>query len=249
MRAVERHLGPFRDRLVFFPDAEELGSLARSIGLAEIVRVRQTEADIEGLPNVVATGVFRTACIDLTDDDDAIVAGMKKDTRREIRLAERLEGLEISHGTPADAADFLPLYNAFVRAKGHIDPMSPRRLRNYAAVADIWVARVDGSPLIVRMMLPDPAAGRVRFLYEGTARLDGSARARLSAPVGRWMHLQQMRTYRAAALRCYDLGGIGDGSGPVARFKLSLGGAPVQDRSCVIAGALIRPIARRAARA
>jgi hypothetical protein len=123
--------------------------------------------------------------------------------------------------------------------------MTERRLRAYERIADVWVARLRGEPVVVRMMLPDPAADRVRFLYEGTARLEGTERSRVTAPIGRWMHWRQMCAYAAKEIGRYDLGGIGDGTGPVAKFKLSLGGEPVQDRSCVLARLPLRPFARR----
>ncbi|MFL5766702.1 MAG: GNAT family N-acetyltransferase [Actinomycetota bacterium] len=245
MKVVDRAVGPIRDRLAFFPDAEELRRLAEGTAPLGIVRVRQTTADPGGLPNLVSTGVFRTACVRLVADDDELLAGMRKDTRREIRIAQAMEDLELSCDRAPDHAAFLELYGRFARAKGHTKPMTERRLRAYERIADVWVARLGGEPVVVRMMMADPAADRVRFLYEGTARLDGTDHSRVTAPIGRWMHWRQMCAYAAKGIGSYDLGGIGDGSGPVAKFKLSLGGEPLQDRSCVFAGLPMRPFARR----
>jgi hypothetical protein len=244
MKAIERGVGPVRDRLVFFPDEQQLRRLATGVGAAEVVRIRQTTAPTEGLPHLASAGTFRTACIELIDDADALLARMKKDTRREIRIAQAMEGLTLSCGGPADRDAFVRLYGSFVRQKGHTKPMTDRRAREYETVADIWVARLQDEPLVVRMMVADHDAGRVRFLYEGTSRFDRSERSRLSAPVGRWMHWRQMSAYAAKGIGKYDLGGIGDGTSPIARFKLSLGGEPAEDRSCVLAGVLARPFVR-----
>jgi hypothetical protein len=244
MKTVTRSIGPLKDRLVFFPDEKELRALAADVAPAELVRVRQTTASPDGLPHIATVSAFRTACVELIDDPDVLLARMKKDTRREIRHASAIDGLTLSCGGPADRDAFVRLYGRFVRAKGHAKPMTDRRAKNYERVADIWVARLHGEPLVVRMMLPDADAGRVRFLYEGTGRLEGSSVSRLSAPVGRWMHWRQMCAYAAQGISRYDLGGIGDGTSSVARFKLSLGGDAVEDHSCVLAGVLARPFVR-----
>jgi lipid II:glycine glycyltransferase (peptidoglycan interpeptide bridge formation enzyme) len=56
--------------------------------------------------------------------------------------------------------------------------------------------------------------------------------------LNRYLHWSEIGRYRAEGIETYDLGGIGDGSNSIARFKLSFGGAVVREYNYVLASPL-----------
>ena len=240
MLIVEGSRFAISDRMVFFPGEDQVRRLAADLGPLSLVRIRQTDVEVTD-PNVIHSSVFRTACLDIAREDDALLAGMSKTSRNEIHKVERLgERMRVVHGGTDLSATFLEMYRSFVRAKGHTHPLSARRLQEYLRVSELWIAYVDGEPVCGHLLLVDAEEGRTRFLYEANTRFGGEELARLHSPINRYLHLASFRNYRERGLRLFDWGGIGDGEGPVARFKLSLGGEPRQDRSYVLAGAVAR---------
>ena len=228
-----------RDRLVFFPFEDDIAALIEELSVLSVVRIRQTEVALSH-PSVFSSGVFRTACIRLARDDD-LLAGMNKTSRNEIRSVERLgDRVDVKINGDELAGDFLGLYRAFVRAKGHTHPLSARRLSEYLTVSDIWIACLDGRAACGHLFLRDDDTGRARFLYEGNLRFDDPAMAKMNSRLNRYLHWKALCHYRDRGFTLYDWGGIGDGIGPVAQFKLSMGGEPRVDRCYTLAGSLGR---------
>jgi lipid II:glycine glycyltransferase (peptidoglycan interpeptide bridge formation enzyme) len=229
-----------RDRLVFFPGEDDIAALIEDLSVLSVLRIRQTEVALRH-PAIFSSGVFRTACIHLARDDDDLLAGMSKTSRNEIRSVERLgDRVDVRIEGNELAGDFLSLYRAFVRAKGHTHPLSARRLSEYLTVSDLWIAYLDGQPACGHLFLRDDDAGRARFLYEGTLRFTDPAMAKMNSRLNRYLHWKALGYYRDHGFSFYDWGGIGDGTGPIAQFKLSMGGEPRLDRCYSLAGSLGR---------
>jgi hypothetical protein len=236
MVIVEGGRGPWHDRLAFFPSSTETQALHDDLPMFGTVRIRQTEAILPPSRRVVRSGTFRTSRVDLGRDEDSLFGDVHKTARNEIRRISAMgERVRLAGNDASVARDFLALYNGFVAAKGHHYPMSERRLAEYLAVSDVWVAFADGHPTIGRLFVRDAASKRVRFLYEGNRRFERGEEARLNGMLGRWFHWELICRYRAGGMEAYDMGGIGDGSGSVASYKLSLGGVRVEDHSYVLA--------------
>jgi hypothetical protein len=64
--------------------------------------------------------------------------------------------------------------------------------------------------------------------------------AKMNSRLNRYLHWKALRHYRDEGFTLYDWGGIGDGTGPIAQFKLSMGGEPRVDRCYTLAGSLGR---------
>ena len=103
-------------------------------------------------------------------------------------------------------------------------------------VSDIWLAYFDGVALCGTLICATTTLVSVRTLYQGNSRLTDAATAKLNSSVNRFLHWQTMLHYRSEGLAFYDWGGIGNGTGPIAQFKLSMGGEPREDHTYVIAG-------------
>ena len=240
VRVVQGRRFGVRDCLVFFPDEDQVAELIAELSVGSVVRIRQTDVVLEH-PAVCSSGVFRTACIDLRRTDAELLSAMNKLARNAVHRVERL-GDRVSIRTEGDdlAGDFLDLYRAFVHAKGHTRPLSTRRLSEYLAVSDLWMAYLDGRPVCGHLVLVDEETGRARFLYEGNQRFSDPETAKWNSRLNRYLHWQALRHYRDRDFTLYDWGGIGDGTGNVARFKLSIGGEPRIDRCYTLAGSLGR---------
>jgi Acetyltransferase (GNAT) domain len=240
VQVVEGRRYGIRDRLVFFPAETQIASLIDDLSILSVTRIRQTDVLLRH-PAVMSSSVFRTACIDLQRDDESLLADMSKTSRNEIRGVERLDN-RVDVRTQGDqvACDFLELYGSFVRAKGHTHPLSARRLSEYRPVCDLWVAYLEGEAVCGHLLLRDDDEGRVRFLYEANMRHKNRALAKMNSRLNRYLHWQSFRYYRDHGFTVFDWGGIGDGTGPIAQFKLSMGGEPHRDYSYVLAGSVGR---------
>jgi hypothetical protein len=87
--------------------------------------------------------------------------------------------------------------------------------------------------------LRDPESGRVRGLYSASRRLDTDdpKKARLVGNLNRMLHRHNMRLYKEEGFDTYDWGGISDDrSDGRVRFKMSFGGAVVEEYTYLCAG-------------
>lgn len=186
-----------------------------------------------GIHNTVP--VNGTYWIDLKQDDDALLAQMSKNCRRDVRKAER-EGVTVEDSNSAEALD--TLYDQFAATYGRKGLRIPKRDVFVATIEPllrkdlmrIYYARFDGR--IVNMALV------ARF---GSARYTRGASIaaefeRPIPPTGQILHFEIMRRLRAEGYRLYDLGGSpgpepqeGHPNYGVWRFKHGFGGSFAQD--------------------
>jgi hypothetical protein len=231
MVVIERSRWWWRDRLVFFATESEVHQQARADGVA-IITVRQSPARLNDLPGLLSRGTSRTTCIDLSRDPGELEGAMdKKSCRYEIRKARKmLDRLSIGiEAEPACPGGFLELYNSFVKAKKHTRPLSVARLADYASTSDVWGLRLDGRMVCGHLVVRDESSRRLRLIFSATTRLNGGEEAKLCGALNRLLHWTEIEHYQAAGWATYDFGGIGDGTDPIARFKLSFGGEQVEE--------------------
>ncbi|MBN1178711.1 MAG: peptidoglycan bridge formation glycyltransferase FemA/FemB family protein [Anaerolineae bacterium] len=190
----------------------------------------------------------RTIIVDVSPDEDAILAAMKPKTRYNIRLAER-KGVTVREGSVADLPAFCALMaetaerNAFgvhtpayyERAYGLFAPRGWGRL---------LLAEVDGAAVAALMVF---ALGPRAWYFYGAS---GSAHREKMPPY--LLQWEAMRWSRSLGCTAYDLWGVpdadeetleaefdrrGDGLWGVYRFKRGFGG-----RLMRTAGAWDRPL-------
>lgn len=231
MVIIERARWIWRDRLVFFPTADEVRQQAGEKGVA-IVNVRQSPARLSAERGMLSHGVSHTTCIDLSRGLDELEAAMdKKSCRYEIRKAQKVrDQLHIGRAEqPEQVEEFLKLYNAFVEAKGHARPLTNARLSDYLRTSDIWTLSWNGKPCCGHLLVRDGAARRLRLVFSATTRLNGGEEAKMCGAFNRLLHWSEIEHYKTAGWAIYDFGGIGDGTDSIARFKLSFGGERVEE--------------------
>jgi hypothetical protein len=178
---------------------------------------------------------------DLVPPAEAIAARFEESCRRQIRRAERDDGLRYAlFAEPAGELDgFIAFYDVFARQKG-------------LWLADRhWLVRAaEARQLALSCVLRDgePLVWHAHLLAGGTAQLshsaswfrgtDGDHRS-LVARANRWLHWQDMLAFRAAGTAHYDWGGMfADESTPeragLNRFKRTFGGMPVLAYECSV---------------
>jgi hypothetical protein len=238
MITIERQVGPFCYRKVWFASREEAMEISQPLRPNEVLRFFGASEDLGALPHLVRHRKLRTAWIDLSGGPEQILEGMKrKSCRYEIRRAEKmLDRVRIETGSEKANHDFLLLYNNFAKAK-KLPKLPVRWLREYTAHGgEAFVLYLEGEPLCGHLLLRDTTRRLVRLLYSGSHRLDSPEDAAACGALNRYLHWYEMQRYCAAEFMTYDFGGIRDPEEPISRFKLSFGGVIVAEHYYLFSG-------------
>jgi hypothetical protein len=236
--SLDRWAGPLRDHLVFFADGTSVAELARSCRPHDLYRIRHA-LDVPASQPATRLRESVTSVIELDREPDSILAGMDaKSCRYEIRRAEKLgERLTLRRNDDPASRDFRRLLEGLIEHTRHVRPPSDRRYAQYRAVSDVAVAYVDDTAVAGHLVVHDPAASRVRLVFSASVRHEPGPFQKLSGPVNRWLHWQELLRYREDGYRAYDFGGVNPET-PIGRFKLSFGGELERGTNVVLAGSL-----------
>jgi hypothetical protein len=239
MVIIDRNLGgivPYR--AVFFPTDETLTELTERTKPTQMARLFWTATELRNANRVVRHEKTTTVCIDLSGTLEALSKGVAKNTRYEIRQAEKLgDRIRIERNGPELTDKFLALFNDFVRSKPEVAAINHSMLRRYEAHADIFMAYLDGNPVCGHVLLRDVEIGRARLLYSASRRFDDRETARLSGTLNRFLHWHEICAYREERFSAYDLGGIKeDKADGITQFKMSFGGDVVKEHTYLCAG-------------
>jgi hypothetical protein len=239
MVIIDRNLGgivPYR--AVFFPTDETLTELTERTKPTQMARLFWTATELRNANRVVRHEKTATVCIDLSGTLEALSKGVAKNTRYEIRQAEKLgDRIRIERNGPELTDKFLALFNDFVRSKPEVAAINHSMLRRYEGHADIFMAYLDGNPVCGHVLLRDVEIGRARLLYSASRRFDDRETARLSGTLNRFLHWHEICAYREERFSAYDLGGIKeDKADGITQFKMSFGGDVVKEHTYLCAG-------------
>jgi peptidoglycan pentaglycine glycine transferase (the first glycine) len=167
-----------------------------------------------------------TVLVDLTRDEDAILAAMQSKTRYNVRLAAR-RGVTVRLGSLDDLPLFYQLYNETSQRDGFL-------IRPYAYYQDAWgrFLRAGRAQLFLAEYQGELLAGLILFIFGKTAwYLYGASgdRKRKLMP-NHLLQWEAMRWARAQGCRVYDMWGApdvldeSDSMWGVYRFKAGFGG-------------------------
>lgn len=225
-------------RAVFFPTDETLTELTERTKPTQMARLFWTATELRNANRVVRHEKTATVCIDLSGTLETLSKGVAKNTRYEIRQAEKLgDRIRIERNGPEVTDKFLALFNDFVRSKPEVAAINHSMLRRYEAHADIFMAYLDGNPVCGHVLLRDVEIGRARLLYSASRRFDDRETARLSGTLNRFLHWHEICAYREERFSAYDLGGIKeDKADGITQFKMSFGGDVVKEHTYLCAG-------------
>lgn len=190
---------------------------------------------------------FYTILIDLLQDPETLLAAMKRDTRYEIRRAER-EGFVYDFLSGSDTAvfnEFCEYYDRFALQKNQ-----PRMRRPW-----LWLLAESGVLNLTRIAPPTGdtlvwhgyhcSSQRATLLYSASVFRDGesSAYRNMVGRANRYQHWLDMLRFKAKGVSIYDLGGWYEGAEDQKRlsinsFKEEFGGKVVHNYICERASTL-----------
>lgn len=170
-----------------------------------------------------------TVLLDLTADEETLLARMKPKTRYNIRLAAR-RGVAVRPGGSEDLAAFYHLYRITAQRDGFI-------IRPFAYYRDVWsqFLAAGRAHLLLAELEGQPIAGLLMFVFGHTAwymygASDNAHRERMPSHLLQW---EAIRLARRLGCTRYDMWGAPDRldeSDPmwgVYRFKAGFGGQTV----------------------
>ena len=237
LRVLTRRSGPFERRLIVseIADPDQLSDLIGDLAEDPRLRSETIVHDMTGSEGVAARlgqmgfGVMgpderllnrATFVIDLTLDEEALLAAMSSDCRRKVRLAEKsgVEFIADAHLDPAAVRQFEVAYHAIAVERG-LQKLDHRVTRRMLAEgwAHLYATRHEGK--FTHFLLSYQADGTGFFLK-------GASIGRDTSGAGHALQWGVIRHMKQAGLRWYDMGGLAhltseDG---IFRFKKGFGG-------------------------
>jgi hypothetical protein len=211
--------------------------------VADLVHYRHLPEPIEGAINEE----FVTLWIDLTKDEDELLAEMNKSTRHHVRKAgEYGFAYEAWYpDTTRKLQEFREFFDASAAAKGLL-PLAWRDIRAYASNGALDLSRVsaaDGTPLVWHGHYRD--AGHARQTYTASVFRTQSDPAfrNMVGRANRYHCWEDMLRFKREGIPLYDFGGWYPGTDDqellaVNFFKEGFGGRVVTTFYCTRAGTL-----------
>jgi len=199
---------------------------------------------------------FPTLLLDLTQSKELLFAAIKKDTRYEIRRAEKNDGCVAEHITQPRAllSIFESFYRAFAQQKGVVVPDFESLDRMCCAGKLVLTRIVRGEEALVWHAYCC-IKGRGRLLYSASLfRGLDSGQRNLIGRVNRYLHWHDILAFKDASFHTYDLGGwsppeSGDAEKQkINQFKEEFGGNVTIEFNCIYAGSLAGGVALTAKR-
>ncbi len=219
---------------------------------ADIIIYTQCQSHAPGFKN------FSTLHIDLSMDEDAILSGMTKRTRYDIRRADQRDNLTFDIHLSTEEKqmnEFCAFYNAFAKSKG-LAPCSRKKLsalRMKNALGYSISRDAKGHPLCYHVNIMDRENRRVRLLHSASLyrEVADNQRRRVIGRANRCLHWMEMKEFKKNDFHIYDMGGISppDADESMKRidaFKKEFGGVEVFEFHGYIPGTILGRIAIKA---
>ena len=171
-----------------------------------------------------------TVLVDLTPDDETLLAAMKPKTRYNVRLAQR-RGVRVWRAGQSDLRAFFALYQTTSQRDGFL-------IRPFAHYQDLWSRFIDArrAHLLFAGLGPEPIAGLLLFVLGPTAwyMVGASSDAHRELMPSHLLQWEAMRLARQLGCTRYDMWGApdrfdqSDRMWGVYRFKTGFGGDTVR---------------------
>lgn len=161
---------------------------------------------------------------DLTQSLEDLMAGMKSNTRNEIRRAIK-EGC--SFDVVSDVDEFIPFYNSFCKAKGLNDCVDRPRLLKYKNLL-VTKSLHQGNALAMHANLLDPESHTALLILSCSQRLDAGVDKKMIGWGNRFLHYKDLEYLKSKGYTLYDWSGVcldpNDERYSIGQFKLAFGG-------------------------
>jgi GNAT acetyltransferase-like protein len=172
---------------------------------------------------------------DLAVDEEAIAARFGKDCRYKIRRADAKDGLRLAFNADPEPplTEFADFFDAFARQKGH-RPCDRHWLEAACEAGQLALSAACRAEetLVWHAHVVCGATAGLQYTASHFRGQDSDFRA-LVGRANRWLHWQDMRTFKSMGCTRYDWGGLfEDESTPeragINRFKRDFGGEQVR---------------------
>jgi hypothetical protein len=193
--------------------------------------------------------LFHTLVVDLDKTPDELLAGMNRNTRRDLNRArkDRLEFEFDSHPSDAWLDEFFPFWDRFgeMRGLGSANRTRTLAMRETGQLAMSRAKDANGRTLVWHTHLYTPQW--VRGIYTASLRMANPGEASLTARANRSLHWHDLLRFREMGAPVYDFGGWYSGKEDrarlnVNRFKEGFGGRVVElfyaDQGLTVKGSL-----------
>lgn len=186
-----------------------------------------------------------TLISDLSLTEDELLKRIKKNTKYEIRRAEK-EGIVVnfygaSEITPDLLGQFKENYESMYASKGMKRSFNMDLVKAYIEKDMIYfsIAYYNEEPLVFHSYIVD--SYHVRFFYSCSPFRSEPDIANLIGRMNRYLHWQDFMQFKKMGIVEYDWGGINsiDEPNSIAQFKFAFGGHPVIRYNYIIGRGLI----------
>lgn len=167
--------------------------------------------------------LFHTIVVDLEKSPEELLAGMNRNTRRDLKRAPS-EGFQVEFSM--DATDewldeFFSFWDKFgeVRGLGRVNRERTLAMRDTKQLSMSRVKDSAGETLVWHTQLVTPEW--VRGIYTASLRKLNPERGALTARANRWLHWNDMLQFRNMGIPLYDFGGWYSGKDDPARLKVN----------------------------
>lgn len=173
----------------------------------------------------------KTIVVDLRQDMEAIMSGIKSNFRNEIRRAER-EGVFFSN--QRDVKWFVGYYNDFAEKKG-LSKISEHHVTKYPLFY-ITTAEKEDVVLTAHVSYVDKDLKTSYLLFSASPRLDGVVDSKLIGFSNKFLHYKDFEFFKGEGLNYYDFSGFSDDPNDkekygIGQFKKSFGGDVKETRT------------------
>lgn len=208
---------------IFF--AEKFPALKKT----DFVSLRQYSGEI---PKNWKEKKFVTLITDLTKSEEEIFSQIAKNTKYEIRRAEK-EGVKTGFSS---AEEFRIFFNNFAAVKG-LKKLSKLNTAAYAPFLTATKAELNSKTLAMHAYLVDKENSRARLLYSATVNRNlQNSDLNCIGRANRFLHWQDILYFKNIGLKKYDWGGIADNpdnpeTKGIDAFKEAFGGIPITENT------------------
>lgn len=168
---------------------------------------------------------FYTIRIDLTKSINELYDGFSKETKYEIRRAER-DGINVIYNY--NERSFLKIYNAFAEKKG-LNKITIDKLNSFKNHLLISASISNNEISSVHLYLCD---GEIARLLYSARNIDCHLKNSEIGRANRYLHYKDILFFKDLNYKIYDLGGYADSDDEnlvgINKFKLSFGGNIVE---------------------
>lgn len=175
---------------------------------------------------------FYTIHVDITVDEETLLANCRKDTRYKIKRARR-EGIQFKIGNDFD--QFVKFYNEFAISK-NIATISKSDLELFRPYIHITQAVYEEEILVTHTYFFDEEIKRACLLHTASLfrNCDDSKMRQIIGRANRFLHFEEMLYFKKLGANIYDLGGIAvddlnEDRAKINHFKKGFGGIMVQE--------------------